>query len=278
MTREIRIGDISVGGNKPIALIAGPCVIESRDICFEIAERAKSICDDLGIGYVFKASFDKANRMSVSSFRGLGMEHGLGVLADIRAALGVPVLTDVHEVWQVEPVAEVVDVLQVPAFLCRQTDLVLAAASAGKPVNFKKAQFMSPAEMRPVAEKAASTGNESILLTERGSSFGYGNLVVDMRSLVVMRELSYPVVFDATHSVQRPGGLGTASGGDPQFVPYLVRAACAVGIDALFIETHPDPSKALSDAATMISLDTLESVLSEARAVDALVKNARAEP
>ena len=278
MTREIRIGDISVGGNKPIALIAGPCVIESRDICFEIAERAKSICDDLGIGYVFKASFDKANRMSVSSFRGLGMEHGLGVLADIRAALGVPVLTDVHEVWQVEPVAEVVDVLQVPAFLCRQTDLVLAAASAGKPVNFKKAQFMSPAEMRPVAEKAASTGNESILLTERGSSFGYGNLVVDMRSLVVMRELSYPVVFDATHSVQRPGGLGTASGGDPQFVPYLVRAACGVGIDALFIETHPDPSKALSDAATMISLDTLESVLSEARAVDALVKNARAEP
>ncbi len=273
MTREISIGDFTIGGNSPIALIAGPCVIESREICFEIAERVRAVCDELGIGYVFKASFDKANRMSIDSFRGPGIEKGLEILAEIKSTLGLPVLTDVHEVWQVEKVAEVVDILQVPAFLCRQTDLVIAAAKAGKPVNFKKAQFMSPAEMKPVADKAASSGNSDILLTERGSSFGYGNLVVDMRGLVIMRELGYPVVFDATHSVQRPGGLGTKSGGDPQFVPYLVRAACAVGIDALFIETHPNPSKALSDAATMIPLDTLRSVLAQAKAVDRVVKN-----
>ena len=272
MTREITVGNITIGGNRPIALIAGPCVIESRDICFEIAERTKAVCEELGIGYIFKASFDKANRMSIESFRGPGLEKGLEILAEIKSKLGLPILTDVHEVWQVEPVAKVVDILQVPAFLCRQTDLVIAAAKAGKPVNFKKAQFMSPAEMKPVADKAVSSGNSDILLTERGSSFGYGNLVVDMRSLVVMRELGYPVVFDATHSVQRPGGLGTASGGDPQYVPYLVRAACAVGIDALFIETHPDPAKALSDAATMIPLDTLKSVLAQAKALDAIVK------
>lgn len=273
MTREVTIGNVSIGGGKPIALIAGPCVIESREICFDIAERAQAVCGELGIGYVFKASFDKANRMSIDSFRGPGIDRGLEILAEIKSALGLPVLTDVHEVWQVSRVAEVVDIIQVPAFLCRQTDLVVAAAKAGKPVNFKKAQFMSPAEMKPVADKAASSGNSDILLTERGSSFGYGNLVVDMRGLVVMRELGYPVVFDATHSVQRPGGLGTKSGGDPHFVPYLVRGACAVGIDALFIETHPDPSKALSDAATMIRLDTLKSVLTEAKAVDAIVKS-----
>lgn len=273
MTREITIGSVIIGGNKPIALIAGPCVIESRDICFEIAECTKAVCEKLGIGYIFKASFDKANRMSIDSFRGPGIEKGLDVLAEIKSKLGLPVLTDVHEVWQVEKVAEVADIMQVPAFLCRQTDLVLAAANTGKPVNFKKAQFMSPAEMKPVADKAVSTGNGGIMLTERGSSFGYGNLVVDMRGLVVMREFGYPVVFDATHSVQRPGGLGTASGGDPQYVPYLVRAACAVGIDALFIETHPNPSKALSDAATMIPLETLESVLAQAKAVDAIAKS-----
>ncbi len=272
MTREIPIGSFTIGGNKPIALIAGPCVIESRDICFEIAEHARAVCAELGIGYVFKASFDKANRMSITSFRGPGIEKGLDILAEVKSKLGLPVLTDVHEVWQVEQAAAVADILQVPAFLCRQTDLVLAAASAGKPVNFKKAQFMSPAEMKPVVDKAASTGNSNLFLTERGSIFGYGNLVVDMRGLVVMREFGYPVIFDATHSVQRPGGLGTASGGDPQFVPHLVRAACAVGIDALFIETHPDPSKALSDAATMIPLDSLKSVLAQAKAVDAIVK------
>jgi 2-dehydro-3-deoxyphosphooctonate aldolase (KDO 8-P synthase) len=210
--------------------------------------------------------------MSIDSFRGPGIDKGLEILAEIKSKLGLPVLTDVHEVWQVDRVAEIVDILQVPAFLCRQTDLVLAAAKAGRPVNFKKAQFMSPAEMKPVADKAASTGNADIMLTERGSSFGYGNLVVDMRGLVVMRDLGYPVVFDATHSVQRPGGLGTSSGGDPQYVPYLVRAACAVGVDALFIETHPNPAKALSDAATMIPLDTLQSVLAQAKAVDAIAK------
>lgn len=272
MTREITVGNVTIGGNNPIALIAGPCVIESREICFEIAERVRAVCDELGIGYIFKASFDKANRMSIDSFRGPGIEKGLEILAAIKSKLGLPVLTDVHEVWQVERVAEVVDILQIPAFLCRQTDLVVAVAKAGKPVNFKKAQFMSPADMKTVADKAVSSGNSDILLTERGSSFGYGNLVVDMRGLVIMREIGYPVVFDATHSVQRPGGLGTASGGDPQFVPHLVRAACAVGIDALFIETHPNPSEALSDAATMIPLDTLKSVLAQAKALDAIVK------
>ena len=273
MTKEIQVGSVKIGGGG-LALIAGPCVIESRDICFRIGREAKAVCDELNIPYIFKASFDKANRSSVGSSRGPGLGKGLEILAEVRSKLGVPVLTDVHEVWQVEEAAKVADILQIPAFLCRQTDLVQAAAHTGKPVNIKKGQFLSPYDMRNVIEKAASTGNERILVTERGASFGYGNLVVDMRSLAIMRKFGYPVVFDVTHSVQRPGGLGTASGGDPEFVPHLVRAACAVGIDALFLEVHPNPAAALSDAATMLPLDELRSILVQAKAIDALVKAA----
>ncbi len=272
MTKKISVGDVEIGGGNPIALIAGPCVIESEDLCREVARQVKGICQDLCIGYVFKASFDKANRLSISSFRGPGLEKGLEVLARIKSEFGIPVLTDIHETWQSEPVAEVVDIIQIPAFLCRQTDLLMAAAKTGKPVNIKKAQFLAPSDVRNLVEKAKSVGNDNILLTERGTTFGYGNLVVDMRSFVIMRETGCPVVFDATHSVQKPGGLGTATGGDPQFVPHLVRAACAVGIDALFLEVHPNPKEALSDAATMLQLSSLRSVLEQAKAIDGLLK------
>ena len=261
MTREISVGAVSIGGGRPLALIAGPCVIESHELCHQIGQEVKSVCNELNIPYIFKASFDKANRLSVNSPRGPGLGEGLEILAAMRSELGVPVLTDVHEVRQVEEVAKVVDILQVPALLCRQTDLVVAVASTGKPVNIKKGQFMAPADMRNIVEKATSTGNEQILLTERGMTFGYGNLVVDMRSLTIMRSFGYPVVFDATHSVQQPGGLGTASGGDREHVPCLVRAGCGVGIDALFLEVHPNPESAPSDAATMLPLDSLKSVL-----------------
>lgn len=271
MVEKIQVGGVTIGGGDLI-LIAGPCVIEGKELCRRIGTEVKAICDDLGIPYIFKASFDKANRLSVSSPRGPGMEKGLEILAEIRSELGVPVLTDVHETSQVGSVAEVVDILQIPAFLCRQTDLVLAAAETGKPVNIKKGQFLSPNDMKNIAEKATSTGNRQVSLTERGVTFGYGNLVVDMRSLPIMRSFGFPVIFDATHSVQRPGGLGTASGGDREFVPHLVRAACAVGIDALFIETHPNPESALSDAATMLPLDSLKRVLAEAKAVHDLVR------
>jgi len=272
MTKEVQIGSVKIGGGNPLGLIAGPCVIEGKEICHQIAREAKSICDELGMPYIFKASFDKANRLSIASPRGPGMEKGLEILAELRSDLGVPVLTDVHEVCQVKEAAQVVDILQIPAFLCRQTDLVLAAANTGKPVNIKKGQFLAPHDMRNIVEKAKSTGNERILLTERGVSFGYGNLIVDMRSFAIMREFGFPVAFDATHSVQRPGGLGTASGGDREYVPHLVRAACAVGIDALFLEVHPSPASALSDAATMLPLDSLKSVLAQAQAIDALVR------
>lgn len=275
MTKEIQIGGVKIGGGNPLALIAGPCVIESEEICRQIGRETKAICDELGIPYIFKASFDKANRLSASSPRGPGLDEGLKILAKIRVDLGVPVLTDVHEVCQVEEAAKVVDILQIPAFLCRQTDLVKAAAETGRPINIKKGQFLSPHDMRSIIEKATSTGNEQVMVTERGVSFGYGNLIVDMRSLVIMRELGCPVVFDATHSVQRPGGLGTASGGDREYVPHLIRAACAVGIDALFLEVHPDPSSALSDAATMLPLSSLKSVLTQAKAVDDLLRTAK---
>jgi 2-dehydro-3-deoxyphosphooctonate aldolase (KDO 8-P synthase) len=271
MTSTVKIGKITIGGGGPLALIAGPCVIEGTDVCYRIAREAKAVCDDLGIQYIFKASFDKANRTSVSSSRGPGMENGLELLAEIGDNLGVPVLTDVHEACQVETVAKAVDILQIPAFLSRQTDLVLAAASTGKPINIKKGQFLSPTDMRNIVEKAKSTGNTQIMLTERGTTFGYGDLVVDMRGLAIMRETGCPIVFDATHSVQRPGGLGTASGGDPEFVPPLIRAACAVGIDALFLEIHPNPESALSDAATMLPLSALRQVLMQARDIHNLV-------
>ncbi|MHB1456715.1 MAG: 3-deoxy-8-phosphooctulonate synthase [Armatimonadota bacterium] len=272
MTKEIKTGNIITGGKQPLTLIAGPCAIEGLDLCIRIGEEVKSICESLGIQYIFKASYDKANRLSSTTPRGPGMHDGLRILAEVREHLGVPVLTDVHEVCQVNDVGSVVDIIQIPAFLCRQTDLVIAAAETGKTVNVKKGQFLAPSDMLNIIKKVESTGNTNILVTERGVSFGYGNLVVDMRSLAIMRDMGYPVVFDGTHSVQRPGGLGTATGGDRQFVPHLVRAACAVGIDALFLEVHPDPASALSDAATMLPLHDLRSVLTQAKEIDTMVR------
>jgi 2-dehydro-3-deoxyphosphooctonate aldolase (KDO 8-P synthase) len=268
MTRKVMIGNVAVGGGSPLALMAGPCVIESLDMCLEIAAKVKEIADAMAIPYVFKASFDKANRTSVSSFRGPGMDAGLEILAAVKSELGLPVLTDVHEVWQVEPAAEVVDMIQIPAFLSRQTDLLLAAAATGKPVNIKKGQFLAPWDMKNAVDKLVSAGNENILLTERGASFGYNTLIVDMCSLPAMRSYGYPVIFDATHSVQRPGGAGTSSGGAREYVPHLVRAAVAVGIDALFLEVHPSPENGLSDATTMLKLKELPMVLRQAKAIE----------
>ena len=271
--REVRIGDgLVVGGGRPFALIAGPCVIESRESVLRHAERIRDVAARVGVPFVFKASFDKANRTSMQSFRGLGMEKGLEILAEARRDLGVPVLTDVHEKGQARAVAAVADVLQTPAFLCRQTDFIVEVCAAGKPVNLKKGQFLSPREMVPVVEKAASTGNRSLLVTERGFSFGYQNLVSDLRSLVILRETGFPVVFDATHSVQLPGGQGTASGGQREFVPFLSRAAVAVGVDAVFMEVHEDPDHALSDGPNNLPLDGLEPLLEELRGIDELVK------
>lgn len=262
-----RIGSVEIGDGQGLAVIAGPCVIESEDLCLEVGTTVKKWAAALKMPYVFKASFDKANRTSVKSFRGPGIDKGLEILASVKSRLGVPVLTDIHEPWQAKPAAEVVDVLQIPAFLCRQTDLIVAAAETGKCVNIKKAQFLAPWDMRNSVEKARSTGNNNILLTERGSSFGYNMLVVDMCSLPTMRGLGCPVVFDATHSVQRPGGLGDATGGAREFVPHLMRAAVAVGVDALFLEVHPDPEKALCDASSMLSLKHLPKALAHVGAI-----------
>ncbi len=261
-----------IGDGNPLAIIAGPCVIESLDLCREVAAEAKAVCDALGLLYIFKASFDKANRTSSGSFRGGGLEKGLETLAAIKAEFGVPVLTDVHETWQIAPVAEVADVLQIPAFLSRQTDLLLAAGESGRVVNVKKGQFLAPWDMKNVVEKITGTGNKNLLLTERGASFGYNTLVVDMRSLPIMRALGCPVVFDATHSVQQPGGQGTTSGGQREFIPALLRAAVAAGVDALFLEVHPHPEAALSDAATMLPLSQLRALLSAAKAIDEVIK------
>lgn len=262
-----RAGSVEIGDGRPLVVIAGPCVIESEDLCLEVGTRAKGIAESLGMPYIFKASFDKANRTSVKSFRGPGIDRGLEILASMKSKLGVPVLTDIHEPWQAKPAAEVVDVLQIPAFLCRQTDLIVAAAETGKCVNIKKAQFLAAWDMRNSVEKARSTGNENIMLTERGNSFGYNMLVVDMCGLPAMREIGCPVVFDATHSVQRPGGLGDASGGAREYVPHLMRAAVAVGVDALFLEVHPDPPNALCDAASMLSLADLPRALADVMAI-----------
>jgi 2-dehydro-3-deoxyphosphooctonate aldolase (KDO 8-P synthase) len=263
-----KVGNIEIGDGHGLVLIAGPCVIESEDLCLEVGTRVLEITNKLGIPYIFKASFDKANRTSVESFRGPGLEKGLEILARVKAKLGVPAVTDIHETWQVKPAAEVVDVLQIPAFLCRQTDLILAAAQTGKCVNIKKGQFLAPWDMANSVGKARGTGNNNILLTERGSSFGYNTLIVDMASFPAMRALGCPVVFDATHSVQRPGGLGNATGGARENIPCLVRAAVTVGIDALFMEVHPDPPNALCDAASMLSLVDLSQVLTEAKAIE----------
>jgi len=252
-----------IGDQQPLALIAGPCVIESESFTLKMAEAIANICRRLEMPFIFKSSFDKANRSSLNGFRGGGMEEGLRILEKVRQEVGVPVLTDIHESYQAAPVAEVVDVLQIPAFLCRQTDLLLAAAQTGKAINVKKGQFLSPPEMKNVAKKLESGGARNILLTERGTTFGYNNLVVDFRSLPQMRSLGYPVVFDATHSVQMPGGLGEKSGGDRRYAPILARAAVAVGCDALFMEVHETPDTAPSDGANMIFLSDLEFILTQ---------------
>jgi len=262
-----RAGDVEFGDGRPLVVIAGPCVIESEEVCLEVGSRAKEIAARLGMQYIFKASFDKANRTSIESFRGPGLDKGLETLASVKARLGVPVLTDIHEPYQAEPVSQVADILQIPAFLCRQTDLIVAAARTGKLVNIKKGQFAAPWDMANSVGKARGAGAENIVLTERGASFGYNTLVVDMCSLPIMRGLGCPVVFDATHSVQRPGGLGTSSGGAREFIPYLIRAAVAVGVDGLFLEVHPDVDSALCDAACMLRLGDLEQVLNEAGAI-----------
>jgi len=264
----VRIGPVTIGGGAPLAVIAGPCVIESREAALRHARRLQEIAATAGVELVYKSSFDKANRTALESFRGLGMDEGLRVLAEVRRETGLPVLTDVHEPAQISAVAEVADVLQTPAFLCRQTDFILAVAAAGRPVNLKKGQFLSPAEMAQVVRKARSTGNDRLLVTERGFAFGYNNLVSDMRALPQLAATGCPVVFDATHSVQQPGGQGTASGGERQYVAPLARAAVAAGVDAVFLEVHEDPSRALSDGATSLPLADLPALLRQLVAID----------
>lgn len=274
----MKLCGFDVGLDKPFFLMAGPCVIESEEMVMEIAREMKAICDDLGIPYIFKASYDKANRTSVSSFRGPGIEKGLEILARVRETVGVPVVTDVHTEVEVPLVAKYVDVLQTPAFLCRQTDFICACARTGKPVNIKKGQFLAPHDMINVIEKAraaareAGVNEDNFMCCERGASFGYGNLVSDMRSLAIMRETGAPVVFDATHSVQLPGGNGKSSGGNRAFVPVLSRAAVAVGVSGLFMETHPDPQCAKSDGPNMVPLSRMSELLSSLVAIDRLVK------
>ncbi len=253
---------MSVVQNR-LLVISGPCVVESRDMCLTIAERMKAICEQTGVDYVFKASYDKANRTSGSSFRGPGMQEGLAILAAVRKHVGVRVLTDIHESHQATEVAEVVDIIQIPAFLCRQTDLLIAAGATGKAVNIKKGQFLSPDAMKAAASKVQSSGCSDILLTERGTTFGYGDLVVDMRSISVMKATGWPVVFDGTHSVQKPSALGDRSGGDPAMVPLLCRSAIAAGCDALFLETHPNPAAALSDGANSMPLSEMPKLIAQ---------------
>ncbi|MBI3315258.1 MAG: 3-deoxy-8-phosphooctulonate synthase [Candidatus Omnitrophica bacterium] len=272
MVKEIKIGKVRFGNSHPFVLIAGPCVIESGASVLAIAERLKKITSRLKVPFVFKASFDKANRTSIRSFRGPGLWEGLKVLAEIKAKVGVPVLSDVHDVGQVGPAAEILDIIQIPAFLCRQTDLIVAAAKTGRVINVKKGQFLAPWDVAGIIKKMEEAGNRNLLLTERGVSFGYNNLVSDFRSLAVMRAKGYPVIFDATHSVQRPGGLGHASGGESQYIPLLARCAVAAGVDGIFLETHPNPAKALSDGLNMLPLDQLEKLLKDLVNIDRVVK------
>ena len=272
MTREISIDSIKIGANRPLVLIAGPCVIESEEATLRHAERLLTVCNGLSMPLIFKASYDKANRTSIGAFRGPGLKEGLRILAKVKASLGLPVLSDIHSIEQVAPAAEVLDVLQIPAFLCRQTDLLVAAARSGRVINVKKGQFLAPWDMKNVAGKLAASGNENIILTERGVSFGYNNLVVDMRSFPVMRASGYPVVFDATHSVQLPGGQGESSGGQREFVEYLSRAAVATGIDGIFMEVHEDPDKALCDGPNSIPLNELPGLLNTLKTLDFVIK------
>ncbi|MDD4956476.1 MAG: 3-deoxy-8-phosphooctulonate synthase [Candidatus Omnitrophica bacterium] len=271
-SRTVKVGKIKIGGGNPIVLIAGPCVIESGSSVMRHAEKIKRIADKNGIPFIFKASYDKANRSSVSSYRGPGIEKGLRMLEKVKKETGVPVLSDVHSADEAVAAAEVLDVLQIPAFLCRQTDILVKAAATGRPVNVKKGQFMSPAEVSNIVAKVISTGNKDLILTERGTSFGYNMLVNDFRSLVIMRRTGYPVAYDATHSVQMPGGKGTSSGGDSSYVFPLSRAAVAVGCDALFVEVHESPAKALSDGPNMLNIGALDGYLKEMKKIERAVK------
>jgi 2-dehydro-3-deoxyphosphooctonate aldolase (KDO 8-P synthase) len=270
--RIVKIGDIEIGNHLPFGLISGPCQIESRNHALEVAGELKATCSALGIPLIYKSSFDKANRTSATAARGIGMAEGLKILAEVRESLGIPVLTDVHLPEQCAPTAEAVDVLQIPAFLCRQTDLLVAAGETGRAINVKKGQFLAPWDMVNVAAKIAGTGNKNILLCERGTSFGYNTLVTDLRGLPIMARTGYPVVFDATHSVQQPGGQGTSSGGQREFAPVLARAALAVGVAAVFIESHPDPDNAPSDGPNMIPLREMPALLARLKAFDELAK------
>ena len=271
-TREIELGKLRLGGGNPLFLIAGPCVIESEKHARMMAERVAKIAADAGVPYIFKASYDKANRSSLKAFRGPGPEEGLRILGKIKSELKLPILSDIHEASQAGPAAEVCDVLQIPAFLARQTDLLIAAGQTGRVINVKKAQFLSPWDMPNVVEKVESTGNTKILLTERGATFGYNNLVVDMRSFSIMKRLGYPVVFDVTHSIQIPGGLGHASGGQPEFIEPLARAGVAAGVDGIFLETHDNPAAALSDGPNALPLQQLPALLAKLRELGALVR------
>ncbi|MBN1756161.1 3-deoxy-8-phosphooctulonate synthase [bacterium] len=268
----IRIKDFMIGGNHPLVLIAGPCVIESEEMVMEVASTLKKITGRLDMPLIFKSSYDKANRLSITSPRGLGIVKGLDILAKVKKELDLPILTDVHLPQEVKEVARVADMLQIPAFLCRQTDLVLEAARTGLPLNIKKGQFLAPEDMKYIAQKAESVGNNQVVFTERGTTFGYHCLVVDMRNLVIMKQMGYPVVFDVTHSMQKPGGARGASGGTPEFIAPLARAGTAVGIDSLFIEVHPEPSNAWSDKSTQLKLNLVESFLEQIKRLDSLVK------
>jgi 2-dehydro-3-deoxyphosphooctonate aldolase (KDO 8-P synthase) len=268
----VTVGSITIGAGQPLALIGGPCAIEDESFMLDVATRLRDITAKAGVPFIFKSSYDKANRTSIHSYRGPGLRQGLEILQKIKDVVGVPVLSDVHAVEEVKAAAEVLDILQIPAFLCRQTDLVVAAAETGKPVNVKKGQFLAPWDTRNIVEKVRSVGNEQVVLTERGASFGYNNLVADMRSLVVMRGFGVPVVFDATHSVQLPGGAGTASAGQREFVPHLARAAVATGCDALFMEIHPDPDRAPSDGPNMLRLEDLPALLTQVTQIDRIVR------
>lgn len=273
MTREINIAGTKLGGNNPLFIIAGPCVIESEEIAFYTAERLKEVCRRVNLPLLFKSSYDKANRTSLSFFRGPGLEKGLRILFDVRNKFNIPVISDIHSVEEVKPASEVLDALQIPAFLCRQTDLILAASKTGKPVNIKKGQFLAPWDVKNIIEKFISTGNQNIFITERGTSFGYNNLVVDFRGLSIMRAFGYPVIFDVTHSLQLPGGQGQSSGGQKEFAEPLARAAVAVGADGIFMEVHLEPDKALCDGPNMIKIDEMEKILATVKAIDQLVNS-----
>ncbi len=270
---EVRVGEIRIGKGKPFVLIAGPCVIENEEITFATAGKLKEICDEMNIPLIFKSSYDKANRTSFSSYRGPGINKGLKTLSDIRSKFRIPVLSDVHSVHEVKPAAEVLDVLQIPAFLCRQTDLVLASSGTGKPVNIKKGQFLSPWDVKNIVEKFVSTGNQHLMITERGTSFGYNNLVVDFRGFPLIRSFGCPLIFDVTHSLQLPGGEGNRSGGQREFAAPIARAAVAAGVDGLFMEVHPNPGQALSDASTMIPLHEAKKLLQQVQAIQEMVRS-----